>query len=1168
MQSWSTPPYTGLGERGTELPPESERGVPNVFTCMSEFLFSVNQEIVPQVSENLTDDEGESEFSFVSLLRSAMPTVHNSFFVVRSCCSLSNYIDYLTDPDGRFKLHCFGWRSFWSPKPKDVKVAIGRGIVVKKAGINFGEFAWSVYNGLPDTKPVWDYLRNIDPHAFLYPGITVVGLGIAYLAWRWCYDNRVSFSERGQSFTGTQTRPVCVHCNTDLSQVCTIRQTHNVYKKFYIPKNCKRCALIPCIYGSIPAMIGMSRPQSQCMTTYSDLNRAHIESKGKGRDIDSSWINIQDSSTNYGAHEAFLTAHLQELNNKEMRCNLFLGIPIYDPWTRSYMQATPWLEIDRTISFHELVDSTWPNTKPSPNGKRLLRLTWDSFVNNLPSWPENQGNSGDGNDFDPWDYLGGMANDTTPLGTGVDPDAPDDEGAADQLAIPQNRFGLIHNMRSVWNWIGDHNGLLPQLAIIQGNMSRVRELIRVPEAHERSWFNRTKHYNVLVNEAAPLEPAVIETVVYGPADQMTWFTTNFKGFKLGPVFGLFAVWDTKLTPNLLSILQGRSLPKQIYNKNSHMAGKIARCYSRLRIDGLTRVRVLRSLNEVLDECDHDLVNLLKGKFTEQQINDAIALMEITSVKHIPKRKLNGKDEIMIALEKFTRGVVDNQLFFLAINILSSKVLAHCLFHKPDDRLKMETNLSRHDQIDRPSFGSTAEGKVGSKEGGVFSRMCIKGQDRSKMLDQIISECSQPPLSKHGRPIEDPLAIGEVDQTAMELHQRCDHDGNGTMGHFLGLLHHVNMIILPKLQAKLTFLKDAKLWADVHSGMILKLRIEGTTLTARFKDLYLDSGWINTGDMNFTNETIVSHCAHLDNPEHLFAPNKQTGRLRIEEGSHDFIFNSIPLRQFDEDGVEKTVVTFQTEETASGPKFDRVEVPAPKRSVAVFFRAWIEGDDGIFRLSRIFIDPTSTAKDGRKTNAMVEAEYNDAGFQVKLKYIIDGRGEFVGAHVLVKGGLTDPSLPWVPAVGRYLLKIGLNVTSNPSAANNAARAASLAMMFGGRLQVFATMFFNLLKSIREEIKGSLSEVIIDVQPYSVESRVLSEGKHTLQAIIDTAALAVERPYPGIVKECQMIENSFELRPGSFSTLDMVKLMSLAEVIHQNMEDETAFGYLPAVLRGDV
>lgn len=933
----------------------------------------------------------------------------------------------------------------------------------------FGDWLWQPF---AEHTPVREFMRSLHLDVYAIAGVkaslvVVVPCSIAYLVWRWCHDTTVRFDERGAVFTGTQTLPVCLHCNSDITTFCTVSTSHTMYKRFYIPRSCRRCSLVPAFYGSVRSSIGITAAEFQCITTYGQLTAAKL------RDIHSSLTNILDSCTHYTSRQAFINYHLEALNNMESAFLTYMGLPCYDGWTRSYMQATPWLE--------------------SGNAHALMDALNDDTV---------------------------------------------------------YQFDVLNRLRSVWIWTANHAGQVPQMAIMDGSMDRVQELVTIPQAYARSFFNQTLHITAAETGAQPLEPSVIEPPMQGPQDQITWFISNAKAFKLGPVFSFFSIWDTKFQRNLLSILQGRSKNSKVYQPTSPCSRRIGRCYSAFRTSVLKPHRVLKAFNAIMEEYDFDLIKMLRGKFTEEQIQEALATMEVCEAKDIPKRKLNAKFELIAKMFKFERGVVDNQLFLLAVNVLSGKILEYLMFHKPDGMKNMNENTTREDEVELPSQGSHADKRIGSEEGGVFSRMTIKEEDRSKMLDKIIGECSREVPGE-------PTMLGEVDQTGMELHERCSKDGEGVMGHFLSLLQTINTIIAPKLQARLVGLHGAKLAADVKCGMVLKLRLKDRNVTVRFPDLYLDSGWLLTSAMNFMNECFVTYSAHVSNPEHLFALNRKSGRFRIEEGTHDWFFESINLPHLYEDvnGVPGDVQRLDVV----------VTVDTPLKKFRVYFRGWFEGDDGLFRLSRVFLDSRGIRDDGSLTNPAVEDNYSDAGYETKLKYVINGRGEFVGAHVLAENGLTDPSIPWVPAIGRYLLKIGINTSVRPNPADNAARAASLACMFGGRVQVFACMFETLLYCILKSVSGNLEEVTVEVRAYSMESRVLSEGTHTLSSIVSRTALAVNKPYPDVKLQLRMIENSFELPAGTITTHDLNKLMQLADIISCDMDDETAYGYLPAALR---
>lgn len=1095
-------------------------------------------------------------------------------------------------------------------------------------------FSWRRLQSIVDFKPVYEFLESWDLHAYALRGRRVALIGVAaYLVWRWYHDSKVRFDERGSVFTGTQTMPVCLHCNPDLLTICTIKVAHTRYKKFHIPYACSRCSLLPSLYGAKPSIIGLTTAEYQCITCYGMLNKA------KTRDIHSSLTNILDSSTDYTTREAFLNMHFQALNEKEQVYNSYLGAPFYDYWTDSYVQATHWLAVPAgavarefllaSVALHDARPVVPPTAAPAaeepkgkgkgePKGKGKGKMPaapaapmpqqpppappppptpppYPPGLGPPPPLPQtdddnptpSSGSNG-ASDFigdtaangleDPmpaassavqWvegkDGYGVTPGHTQPTPPGFEREQPgtssaDPNGSAEVFYSHkkggQFRFQAIHRMRSIWQWTTDHLGEVPQMAIIKSNFSLVRDLVKVGEPYENSWFNRSVHYNALNTGAQPLEPNMIDTwsakedcwkpgqPLVGPKDHVVWFTSNFKAFKLGPILSFFSVWDTKLTTNILSLLQGRTKPAGIYNRESDCSRRIGRLYSVFKEKVLARKRVMKAYREVMEEVDGDITKLL-SKFSQEQIDQAIAEMEVSPVHKIPKRKYNGKNEGVAQTEeqeegKYMRGIVDNKLYLLAINVLAGKILEHMTFYKPDDMKTQEANVTRDQEINRPSTGSAASCKIGTREGGIFSRMCIKLEDRAKVLDKIIRECSHPVKGEK-------VMVGEVDQTKMELSTRCSKVGEGLMGHFLGLLQHINTIIAPTLQATLVGLHGAKLVADIKSGMTLQIFLDGRMLRVQFKDMYLDSGWLLTSLMNFINELFATYAAHVLDPEKLFTQrtnNNPHNRFRIEEGTHNFIFKSIPLPQVEADGSPTMVVTI-----VDGVK---IELPAEDKPFVVYFRGWFEGDDGVFRLSRIFWW-------GR---ALVEANYKDAGYGTKLKYVIDGRAEYVGAHVVVVDGLTNPKIPWVPAIGRYLLKIGLNCSSNPTPADNAARAASLAIMFGGRIQIFACMFQSLLHSILAGIPGSTDGLVVHVSAYSIESRVLSEGKHTLASIVETTRQAVAITYPDPKVQLMMIENSFELPPGSITTHDLNKLEQLSEIITCDMDDEVAYGYLPA------
>jgi hypothetical protein len=375
---------------------------------------------------------------------------------------------------------------------------------------------------------------------------------------------------------------------------------------------------------------------------------------------------------------------------------------------------------------------------------------------------------------------------------------------------------------------------------------------------------------------------------------------------------------------------------------------------------------------------------------------------------------------------------------------------------------------------------------------------------------------------------------EVDQTGMEIHQRCSKDGEGLMAHFMGLLQHIAQFVTTKIGNN-TKLHGKKISYDVASGMRLKMFIGRFSYSIVFNDMMLDSGWMLTSLMNFVNELFGTLAAHVDNPEHLMSCNRQ-GRFHVELGTHDFTFTSVALP---DSPVESD--------------FDEAVTPNVKHRV--YFEPCHEGDDGAGRLSTVYKD----------YQWYIERQYRDVGYSSKLKYVTDGRAEYIGAHFFVRNGLTDAKIPWTPAVGRYLLKLGVNATSSASPENSAARAASLALMFAARIECFACMFRSILLDILKKIDGKLSDVMVTVNPYSVESHIFAEGRHSLETILNRVDLDLAAIYPDMHVQVRMLTNSFELDEGTLNVTDLSKLHQLAQLIDCDMDDETAFGYLPVGLR---
>lgn len=879
-----------------------------------------------------------------------------------------------------------------------------------------------------------------------------VAAALAY--WKWLQDKHGRFDEHGEKFNGSQTFPVCLHCNLALAGVCTLRQGDSMVKRFHIPSRCARCALFPFLYEGVPVSFSITSLEYQIISTYAELNKA------KERELHASLANILDSSVNYNQRQVFIVNHLQRLNDFETMTNTWCGLPWYNKWTRSYRRATPWLPI--FYADHEDAGT----------------VIWEYDMSNL-----------------------------------------------------------TNRMRQIWIWCGNHGGLVPQAVIIEGDTTRAEELIKTRSYEHDDVFNRSKHLAILDTQSEPLIVGGLAQALVPPDGQYVQFISTVRGYQIGPILGLFLMYDTNYLRNKVTIMVGRSKNKEIYDVKSETARKLATLYSCLQKACLKPTTVDWAYQIVMDSCDGDILKLIPSKYNKAEVAKIMEGLETTCCDKITKKALCLKAEILPSMKKYMRGVVNNGLELLALDIFVGKVLSVIIFHRGSYEKRKNTHISNSADLDQEHASSSAEHALGSARNGLFALSSVKGTPRNKCLDAITKSLSGD-IPGHN------LLIGEIDQTGMELHERCDKSGEGTLGHFLALLQKLTAMLATKLEGKLCGLAGAKISFDIEKGMILTITVKNQKLIVRFPDLYLGSGWYLTSLLNFLNEKFALYACHLSNPQRLFAFNSKTNRYRIEEGTHDHIYDSIKLPVglvCLESGKAATAVP------ASHSPF------APKDGVVrkVYFNDFVEGDDGVFRTDEIF----------EKNKAIIEANFADLGFSSKLKYVKDGRVEYIGVHFCAINGEISKECPWVPAIGRYLLKLGVNVASKPSRAADVARCAALSVLFGGRIPCFAVMFSRIAADIIKRHKVAV-ETSIKVEEFSVERRVCDDEFTTLATLVAMSEMAANLPGPNSTLQLKMLENSFELAPGTLHIHDLIKLYSLSLVITSVTDDEEVSTYFPA------
>jgi hypothetical protein len=479
---------------------------------------------------------------------------------------------------------------------------------------------------------------------------------------------------------------------------------------------------------------------------------------------------------------------------------------------------------------------------------------------------------------------------------------------------------------------------------------------------------------------------------------------------------------------------------------------------------------------------------------------------------------------------------DEGLFLLIMNQVAAHVIDFLLFDRGDP-MKAESQEESETSRDAPT----------RKAYGIFHRLSIKGQAREKVLRTFVKEFSTFKATETGSANpDDNKSIGvENDQTGMEVHTRSAGDVPGSMSQLLGLVHKVNLHLKDRLQASFAGMHNARLYADEKFGMTVTFsrKVNGhyKTFRARFPDAFMTSGWALTSGGNYVDGQIAIYSAVCMNPERLFAFDKTTKRCLLLDGKHDFEFDSIP--------VIDTPVSPAIVEPSSEPA-----VVCEPRSRKIRFRNAAEGDDGFGQMSRIMQNAQSD----------IVANFADIGFSAKLKLVVTGRGEFIGAHFALVDGLTVPTLGFVPAIARYTSKLGAITKCGSRLVDRCARAYSLACMFAQKQEGLAAGYVRVADSLGEA-GGFTGNEVITLSVYTPEERsfgfVLGPNP-TFSAVRDYARSQVERVYPPMKEQHQMFNMSLEV---SCPYEQFVKWASHLTIYDFKVDDESSYLHLPECLR---
>jgi len=683
----------------------------------------------------------------------------------------------------------------------------------------------------------------------------------------------------------------------------------------------------------------------------------------------------------------------------------------------------------------------------------------------------------------------------------------------------------IQKMRQLWQFAYDNARRLPQSTMLSSGFARCQALIA-----RFSIAGTTAHSRLA---ALDVDTRLRDTEYLTPPPGVEMVpVARDSAQAVGPITHAVTVHNAQDRPSVVTALEGRSevkrsvfpdadgeFPELAFKSSSNAAKRLNRFWRKFNLECLTDEAIDAAYAKLY--AGKEFKEIAMSKFSQKDIETAQAELQTTlKPEQIGIRKANGKLEVVMKSGKAARLVCDNTLLLLAVNIISTGIFQHILFDHDD---------------------------------GIFYKMSIKHRPREDVLDAFGKMMMDPWNDKkrvargHGPRVPESCAW-EIDQTGMELHERCNRQGVGLLSYTYNALMRINKRISQKINAEFSGLHEAKIVYDVKHGMQLKFRIKGDDVPkdawfiAKFPDTYLDSGWALTSGVNFINETSGVFCSIVDNPEHLFARNKDTGKFRLQDGTFDWKFKSIPL--------------YQT-----------ADAPAPS-SFDIFLRGIFEGDDGGGAASRCLADP----RNGGPTGLIIR-EQEDLGYSAKLKTIVQGRLEIIGAHFPVKAGLVCDDVPWVPAIQRYTAKLGTqtNVAITPS--STAARFLSLASMFAGRIEPLQRGFehsaFRIIELNKHDKQFWSREMRTD--GYQEVDRAFGDGTHSVYTMKDVKGhfeRCANKVYPTSQVQIRMLNMSIaeDADATVFSSSDYSKLLLFADECRNfDGDDEAVYGFLPECLR---
>lgn len=603
-------------------------------------------------------------------------------------------------------------------------------------------------------------------------------------------------------------------------------------------------------------------------------------------------------------------------------------------------------------------------------------------------------------------------------------------------AAPNPGPSLIQQLRQYWQFVDDNDGELPQSTLIGCAFRQVRRLFtNLPILGVTEEFRLAESgCTARVQDTSYMTP---------PPDQKMVPVAKDNAKAVGPITHMVTIHNAQDRYSVFGAIDARSKvknsvfpdangnhPPLTYKKGSPAANRLHVYWKEFNRLVVTDAAIDRAYHK--NFAGKTFEEIVMSKFTKEEVAQIREqLQAYCKPEEIRTRDGNGKQESVVKNESPGRIVYNNHLELLATTVISGTIYQHLLFDEEDG---IYYNMSiKHRQRDEvlDNFGDmmtnpfaqarelgTREAKKSARDAGLPKGERVPG-------NTDIETC-----------------CWEIDQSRMELHERCNRYGEGILGYSYNVLMRIDDRVRGKINGEFAKLHQAKIAYDVKTGMRVRFKVRNphtakdAFYTAKFPDMYMDSGWLLTSGVNMHNELSGMYSSVTKNPQHLLAINPRTGKFRIQDGTFDWKFKSINLYQ-----------TLGAKEPSS---------------FSIYMRGMFEGDDGGGAASRCLADPRNGGDRGQ-----VIREQEDLGYSAKLKAMVNGRLEIIGAHYPVENGLVSKKVPWIPAVTRYTSKLGTQTNVNITPSSTCARFLSLSSMFAGRCEKLERAFSESAQRIIEK-----------------------------------------------------------------------------------------------------